>query len=164
MTWQWSGFVHAWLWGRFDLNLSAVPIQYARNCGSTVSCRLVVSLAVFYGDTCTPSWGTAGIREMVLVGLSCLSGCTMRPVGILLFDARMPRSYYVLWFVLMTAANIHVGAQQFSGDAENRKQAEPGDGPGRASRVMIIGEERQGPLLSGEMKGSERSTACLCAL
>ena len=43
---------------------------------------------------------------MVLVGLSCLSAALVQPVGILLFDARMPRSYYVLWFVLMTAASM----------------------------------------------------------
>ena len=92
----------------------------------------VVSLVFYGGHLYAIMWGTAGIREMVLVGLSCLSAALVQPVGILLFDARMPRSYYVLWFVLMTAASMW-GRSSFQVMQRIVNRLNRGDGPGRAS-------------------------------
>ena len=43
---------------------------------------------------------------MMQVLLACLVAALAQSVGILLLDARMPRSYYMLWFVLMAGAAI----------------------------------------------------------
>ena len=141
---------------RFDLNLSAVPIQYARELWKYGFLQMAVVSLVFYGGHLYAiMWGTAGIREMVLVGLSCLSAALVQPVGILLFDARMPRSYYVLWFVLMTAASMwwRSSFQVMQRIVNRLNRAMDQEEP---PRVMIIGGGKAGTLIVREMKGSEK--------
>ena len=87
--------------------------------------------------------------------LACLVAALAQSVGILLFDARMPRSYYVLWFVLMAGAAM-IGRVSFQvlqkiTDRINRfleKSIPP--------RVMIIGAGKAGILILKEMKASEK--------
>ncbi|WP_048929885.1 polysaccharide biosynthesis protein [Enterocloster citroniae] len=141
---------------RFDLNLSAVPIQYARELWKYGFLQMAVVSLVFYGGHLYAiMWGTAGIREMVLVGLSCLSAALVQPVGILLFDARMPRSYYVLWFVLMTAASMW-GRSSFQVMQRIVNRLNRAMDQEEPPRVMIIGGGKAGTLIVREMKGSEK--------
>ena len=92
---------------------------------------------------------------MMQVLLACLVAALAQSVGILLFDARMPRSYYVLWFVLM-AGSAMIGRVSFQvlqkiTDRINRfleKSIPP--------RVMIIGAGKAGTLILKEMKASEK--------
>ena len=141
---------------RFDLNLSAVPIQYARELWKYGFLQMaVVSLGFYGGHLYAIMWGTAGIREMVLVGLSCLSAALVQPVGILLFDARMPRSYYVLWFVLMTAASMW-GRSSFQVMQRIVNRLNRAMDKEEPPRVMIIGGGKAGTLIVREMKGSEK--------
>ena len=141
---------------RFDLNLSAVPIQYARELWKYGFLQMAVVSFVYYGGHLYAiMWGTAGIREMVLVGLSCLFAALVQPIGILLFDARMPRSYYVLWFVLMTAASMwgRSSFQVMQRIVNRLNRAMDKENP---PRVMIIGGGKAGTLIVREMKGSEK--------
>ncbi|EHE95380.1 hypothetical protein HMPREF9469_05827, partial [, partial [[Clostridium] citroniae WAL-17108] len=141
---------------RFDLNLPAVPIQYARELWKYGFLQMAVVSLVFYGGHLYAiMWGTAGIREMVLVGLSCLSAALVQPVGILLFDARMPRSYYVLWFVLMTAASMW-GRSSFQVMQRIVNRLNRAMDKEEPPRVMIIGGGKAGTLIVREMKGSEK--------
>ena len=141
---------------RFDLNLSAVPIQYARELWKYGFLQMAVVSLVFYGGHLYAiMWGTAGIREMVLVGLSCLSAALVQPIGILLFDARMPRSYYVLWFVLMTAASMW-GRSSFQVMQRIVNRLNRAMDKEEPPRVMIIGGGKAGTLIVREMKGSEK--------
>ena len=136
---------------RFDLNLSAVPIQYARELWKYGFLQMAVVSLVFYGGHLYAiMWGTAGIREMVLVGLSCLSAALVQPVGILLFDARMPRSYYVLWFVLMTAASMW-GRSSFQVMQRIVNRLNRAMDKEEPPRVMIIGGGKAGTLIVREM-------------
>ena len=141
---------------RFDLSLSSVPIEYAREVWKYGLLQMAVVSLVFYaGHLYAIMWGVSGVREMMQVLLACLVTALAQSVGILLFDARMPRSYYVLWFVLMAGAAIsgRVSFQvlQKITDRINRfleKNIPP--------RVMIIGAGKAGTLILKEMKASER--------
>lgn len=91
---------------------------------------------------------------MMQVLLACLVAALAQSVGILLLDARMPRSYYMLWFVLMAGAAIsgRVSFQvlQKITDRINRfleKTFRPGDDNRRG---------KAGTLILKEMKASER--------
>ena len=141
---------------RFDLSLSSVPIEYAREVWKYGLLQMAVVSLVFYaGHLYAIMWGVSGIREMMQVLLACLAAALAQSVGILLFDARMPRSYYVLWFVLM-AGSAMIGRVSFQvlqkiTDRINRfleKSIPP--------RVMIIGAGKAGTLILKEMKASER--------
>lgn len=141
---------------RFDLSLSSVPIEYAREVWKYGLLQMVMVSLVFYaGHLYAIMWGVSGVREMMQVMLACLVAALAQSVGILLFDARMPRSYYVLWFVLMAGAAMigRVGFQvlQKITDRINRfleKSIPP--------RVMIIGAGKAGILILKEMKASEK--------
>ncbi|MCH1951136.1 polysaccharide biosynthesis protein [Enterocloster sp. OA13] len=141
---------------RFDLSLSSVPIEYAREVWKYGLLQMaVVSLIFYVGHLYAIMWGVSGIREMMQVLLACLVAALAQSVGILLFDARMPRSYYVLWFVLMSGATMsgRVSFQvlQKITDRINRfleKSIPP--------RVMIIGAGKAGTLILREMKASEK--------
>ena len=141
---------------RFDLSLSSVPIEYAREVWKYGLLQMAVVSLVFYaGHLYAIMWGVSGIREMMQVLLACLVAALAQSVGILLLDARMPRSYYMLWFVLMAGAAI-IGRVSFQvlqkiTDRINRfleKNIPP--------RVMIIGAGKAGTLILKEMKASER--------
>lgn len=141
---------------RFDLSLSSVPIEYAREVWKYGLLQMAVVSLVFYaGHLYAIMWGVSGIREMMQVLLACLAAALAQSVGILLFDARMPRSYYVLWFVLM-AGSAMIGRVSFQvlqkiTDRINRfleKSIPP--------RVMIIGAGKAGTLILKEMKASEK--------
>ena len=141
---------------RFDLSLSSVPIEYAREVWKYGLLQMVMVSLVFYaGHLYAIMWGVSGVREMMQVMLACLGAALAQSVGILLFDARMPRSYYVLWFVLM-AGSAMIGRVSFQvlqkiTDRINRfleKSIPP--------RVMIIGAGKAGTLILKEMKASEK--------
>lgn len=144
---------------RFDLSLSSVPIEYAREVWKYGLLQMAVVSLVFYaGHLYAIMWGVSGVREMMQVLLACLVAALAQSVGILLFDARMPRSYYVLWFVLM-AGSAMIGRVSFQvlqkiTDRINRfleKSIPP--------RVMIIGAGKAGIagiLILKEMKASEK--------
>ena len=142
---------------RFDLSLSSVPIEYAREVWKYGLLQMAVVSLVFYaGHLYAIMWGVSGVREMMQVLLACLVAALAQSVGILLFDARMPRSYYVLWFVLM-AGSAMIGRVSFQvlqkiTDRINRfleKSIPP--------RVMIIGAGKAGTLILKEMKASEKA-------
>ena len=141
---------------RFDLSLSSVPIEYAREVWKYGLLQMaVVSLIFYVGHLYAIMWGVSGIREMMQVLLACLVAALAQSVGILLFDARMPRSYYVLWFVLMSGAamsgRVSFQVLQKITDRINRfleKSIPP--------RVMIIGAGKAGTLILREMKASEK--------
>ena len=141
---------------RFDLSLSSVPIEYAREVWKYGLLQMVMVSLVFYaGHLYAIMWGVSGVREMMQVMLACLVAALAQSVGILLFDARMPRSYYVLWFVLMAGAAM-IGRVSFQvlqkiTDRINRfleKSIPP--------RVMIIGAGKAGIHILKEMKASEK--------
>ena len=141
---------------RFDLSLSSVPIEYAREVWKYGLLQMVMVSLVFYaGHLYAIMWGVSGVREMMQVMLACLVAALAQSVGILLFDARMPRSYYVLWFVLMAGAAM-IGRVSFQvlqkiTDRINRfleKSIPP--------RVMIIGAGKAGILILKEIKASEK--------
>ena len=141
---------------RFDLSLSSVPIEYAREVWKYGLLQMAVVSLVFYaGHLYAIMWGVSGIREMMQVLLACLVAALAQSVGILLFDARMPRSYYVLWFVLMAGAAMsgRVSFQILQKITERINRFLEKSIP---PRVMIIGAGKAGTLILKEMKASER--------
>ena len=141
---------------RFDLSLSSVPIEYAREVWKYGLLQMVMVSLVFYaGHLYAIMWGVSGVREMMQVLLACLGAALAQSVGILLFDARMPRSYYVLWFVLMAGAAMsgRVSFQILQKITERINRFLEKSIP---PRVMIIGAGKAGTLILKEMKASEK--------
>ena len=89
------------LWFRFDLSFHAIPKDYFQFYQESIFLWCLVTIAVFAGFNLYNSvWSFAGENEVVrmLLAHSCLA--LLGVAVVLVFKASMPRSYYVIGFVL----------------------------------------------------------------
>ena len=141
---------------RFDLSLSLIPIEYAREVWKYGLLQMAVVSLVFYaGHLYAIMWGVSGIREMLQVVLACLAAALAQSVGILMFEVRMPKSYYILWFVLITFAAMS-GRASFQVLQKIINRINRFLEKNRPARVMIVGAGQAGALILKEMKTSEK--------
>lgn len=141
---------------RFDLNLSSIPVRYAGEVWKYCLLQMAVVSAVFYaGRLYAIMWGAAGIREMMEAAMACLAAALFQTAGILLFGIQMPRSYYVLWFVLMTAAAM-CGRTSYQVVQRIINRLNRVNEKGTITRVMVVGGGKAGTLIIREMKASEK--------
>lgn len=92
---------------RFDLDFNSIPASYVHALWKYGLLQMAVVTLLFYGGRLYAiMWGSAGTREMLEVVLICIIAALAQPAGILISGQRMPRSYYLLWFILMTGAAI----------------------------------------------------------
>lgn len=141
---------------RFDLNLSSIPARYAGEVWKYCLLQMAVVSAVFYaGRLYAIMWGAAGIREMTVAAMACLAASLFQSAGILLFGVQMPRSYYVLWFVLMTAAAM-CGRTSYQVVQRIINRLNRANEKGNVNRVMVVGGGKAGTLIIREMKASEK--------
>lgn len=147
------------LWVRFDFSASSIPLSYVdilkTLSGAIASITVVVFLTWRMYST---MWGGAGIRELLQIVGACLTGAVLQYIFMAGTGNRLPRSYFLLWFLFMMAT---VGASRMSyriarvlnSRWNSRKQI-----PGR-KRVMIVGGGQAGTILIKELKNSDKSLA-----
>ena len=141
---------------RFDLNFSSIPAVYGGIVWKYCLLQMaVVSVVFLAGRLYAIMWGTAGMREMLEVAMACLAASLVQSVGILLFDARLPRSYYVLWFVLMTAAAM-CGRISYQVAQKILNRLKRVNERNCVMRVMVVGGGKAGTLIIHEMKASDK--------
>lgn len=147
------------LWVRFDLSVAGIPRQYLDASGTMCLFNIAITLFVFSAARMySTMWGGAGVREMVQITSACLIAAAVQMAAAYALSVALPRSYYLLWFLFMTAL---VGASRMSyrilrsvlSRLYSWKQL-----PNR-KRVMIIGGGQAGMLLIRELKNSDKSTA-----
>lgn len=147
------------LWVRFDMSLASIPKQYAETMKSFLPYIVVSCIATFFVyKMYSTMWGGAGIHEMFQVFSACLTTAIVQLAISYLLDVRLPRSFYLLWFVFMT---VFIGASRISYRAvkaclchlSSRKRFP------RRKRVMIVGGGQAGTLLVKELKSSDKSIA-----
>lgn len=144
---------------RFDFMVGNIPEEYLQNVLSYSLPGTVLTILIFtFCRLYSTMWGSASIREAVMIVVACLVSFFGQVAGMVLLEYHMPRSYYVLWLLFMT---ISMGAGRFSYRIlcimMNRlanKQSR-----GTKKRVMIVGAGQGGTLLIKELKNSNKSTA-----
>ena len=144
---------------RFDFMAGNIPEIYLKNISAydlagTVLTVLIFTLCRLYSTM----WGSASIREAVMIVVACLFSSAAQISGMVLLGYQMPRSYYILWLIFMV---IFTGVGRFSYRTAriitNRlviKQS-----CGAKKRVMIVGAGQGGALLIKELKNSDKSKA-----
>lgn len=141
---------------RFDFDISAIPAEYMGALWKYGLMQTGVVTFVFYiSHLYTILWGAAGIREMLEVSLSCMAAAIAQPLLMVFLEDRMPRSYFVLWFILMTIAAVcgrisYQVVQRILNRLIRIKEKET------IPHVMIVGGGRAGTLILREMKSSEK--------
>lgn len=144
---------------RFDFLFGNISNEYVTNAVSynLVGSLLTVIIFAFCG-LYSAMWGSASIREAVLIGAACFLSSIVQIAGMELMGYHMPRSYYLLWLMCMV---VFIGIGRFSYRiiriTVNRlavKQAS-----NIKKRVMVIGAGQGGTLLIKELKNSDKSMA-----
>ena len=144
---------------RFDFMRGSIPEQYLENIFSydligTVLTVLIFVLCRLYSTM----WGSASIREAVMIVVACLLSSAAQISGMVLLGYQMPRSYYVLWLIFTV---IFTGGSRFSYRiariAANRLVIKRLSDSKK--RVMIVGAGQGGTLLIRELKNSDKSLA-----
>lgn len=144
---------------RFDFMIGNIPERYLENIISYSLLETVLTVLIFI--ICrlySTMWGSASIREAVMIVAACLFSSVAQISGMLLLGYQMPRSYFVLWLVFMM---IFIGINRFSYRivriVMNRLMIKQTSGTKK--RVMIVGAGQGGALLIKELKNSNKSTA-----
>ncbi len=139
---------------RFDLDFYSIPAAYVQALRIYGLLQMAVVTLVFYGGRLYAiMWGSAGTREMLEVVLICSIAALAQPAGILISGQRMPRSYYLLWFILMAGAAIcgRVSFQVLQRTVNRLNRAWKKES---APQVMVVGAGQAGTLIIREMKAS----------
>ena len=141
---------------RFDLNFNSIPASYVHALWKYGLLQMAVVTLLFYGGRLYAiMWGSAGTREMLEVVLICIIAALAQPAGILISGQRMPRSYYLLWFILMTGAAIcgRISFQVLQRTVNRMNRAWEKD---TTPQVMVVGAGQAGTLIIREMKASQK--------
>lgn len=141
---------------RFDLNFNSIPASYVHALWKYGLLQMAVVTLLFYGGRLYAiMWGSAGTREMLEVVLICIIAALAQPAGILISGQRMPRSYYLLWFILMTGAAIcgRISFQVLQRTVNRMNRAWKKD---TTPQIMVVGAGQAGTLIIREMKASQK--------
>lgn len=144
---------------RFDFMVGNIPEEYLQNVFSYSLPGTVLTILIFtFCRLYSTMWGSASIREAVIIVVACLISFFGQVAGMVLLEYHMPRSYYVLWLLFMT---ISMGAGRFSYRILRIMMNRLATKQSRDTkkRVMIVGAGQGGTLLIKELKNSNKSTA-----
>ncbi len=112
---------------------------------------IIVTAVVFYGLRLYSSlWTFAGAPELINITFACALSALAQMTVMVLFDVRMPRSYYILYGVALWML-VFLSRFSYRGIRTLIKRQESG---AATSRVMIVGAGAAGNLLVKEIRNS----------
>ena len=144
---------------RFDFLFANIPKEYLANVFSYNLARCILTVLIFASCRLySTMWGSASIREAMLICAACFLASVAQLTGMELLGYHMPRSYYLLWLMFMV---VLIGIGRFSYRTiritANRLAAKQTSD--MKKRVMVIGAGQGGTLLIKELKNSDKSMA-----
>ena len=91
------------LWVRFDMNISRIPPEYIHPVLRYALIYTITSLLIFFlFRLYATMWSVAGIREVYHIVAACGLTTLVQLAGMVLLGYRMPRSYYIICFFLLS--------------------------------------------------------------
>lgn len=136
---------------RFEGNYTAIPRAYIVKSLQYAPVIIIVTAVVFYGLRLYSSlWTFAGAPELINITFACALSALAQMTVMVLFDVRMPRSYYILYGVALWML-VFLSRFSYRGIRTLIKRQESG---AATSRVMIVGAGAAGNLLVKEIRNS----------
>ena len=136
---------------RFEGNYTAIPRAYIVKSLQYAPVIIIVTAVVFYGLHLYSSlWTFAGAPELINITFACALSALAQMTVMVLFDVRMPRSYYILYGVALWML-VFLSRFSYRGIRTLIKRQESG---AATSRVMIVGAGAAGNLLVKEIRNS----------
>lgn len=136
---------------RFEGNYAAIPKEYVVKSLQYIPVIIIVTAIVFYWFRLYSSlWTFAGAPELINITFACALSALTQMTVMVLFDVRMPRSYYILYGVALWML-VFLSRFSYRGIRTLIKRQESG---AATSRVMIVGAGAAGNLLVKEIRNS----------
>ncbi len=148
---------------RFDFKFSAIEPEFVQGYQKTILIWCAVTLMVFAVCKLYHSiWRQASMAEleMVLKAYALLIPCYFLIAW--LTDLRMPRSYYVMGFILSLCMTIGIRFSyrmlRFLAQSLSRKTTD------RDNRIMVIGAGAAGQMLIKELQSTDKVHTVVCCV
>lgn len=114
--------------------------------------NIVTTIAIFYILNLYRSvWTYAGTHEVVLIVVACILSTAFQALGFLIFNLIVPRSYYIIYFFLLTMTTT---ITRFSYRGLRAIQRNVRREERRPINTMVIGAGEAGSMIIHEIKTS----------
>lgn len=136
---------------RFEGNYSAIPPEYLARSLQYITVIIVITLIIFYYFRLYSSlWTYAGATELINIAIASALSSGVQMAVMVLFDMRMPRSYYVLYGGSLLVL-IFISRYSYRGIRTLIKRRSNEE---NCSRVLLVGAGAAGNMLVKEIRNS----------
>lgn len=147
---------------RYEGHYTWVPIEYLDSIKQYALINVLFTIAIFFILNLYRSvWTYAGVHEAALIVAACVLSTTFQALGFLMLNLVVPRSYYVIYFFLMTMTTI---ATRFSYRIIQIMQTKIYKSESNLVNTMVIGAGEAGSMIVHEIKTSRhlnRKVVCI---
>ncbi len=136
---------------RFDMNIGRIPAEYARAVFTYLPFYVAATILVFFLlRMYATMWSVAGIREAGHIVGACGLASLIQMAGMLMLEIKVPRSYFVLSFMALSAEEglVRLSYRILTTIHLPGKQLKDG------RRVLIAGAGTSGAVILKEMQTS----------
>jgi FlaA1/EpsC-like NDP-sugar epimerase len=136
---------------RFDMNIGRIPAEYARAVFTYLPFYVAATILVFFLlRMYATMWSVAGIREAGHIVGACGLASLIQIAGMLMLEMKVPRSYFVLSFMALSAEEglVRLSYRILTTIHLPGKQLKDG------RRVLIAGAGTSGAVILKEMQTS----------
>ena len=145
---QFSSFLGLWI--RFDMQLSNIPPDYIQAVKDYAPLYIPMTILIFcILRLYSFMWSVAGVKEETHIVVACVVSSMCQISGMTMLELRVPRSYYGICFVALTACVTMVRLSYRIG-----RSLRSGYGRHKGKRVMIVGAGTSGSMILKEMTTS----------
>ncbi len=145
---QFSSFLGLWI--RFDMQLSNIPSDYIQAVKDYAPLYIPMTILIFcILRLYSFMWSVAGVKEETHIVVACVVASLCQISGMTMLELRVPRSYYGICFVALTACVTMVRLSYRIG-----RSLRSGYGRHKGKRVMIVGAGTSGSMILKEMTTS----------
>ena len=137
---------------RFDMNIGRIPAEYARAVFTYLPFYVAATILVFFLlRMYATMWSVAGIREAGHIVGACGLASLIQIAGMLMLEMKVPRSYFVLSFMALSAEEglVRLSYRILTAIRFPGKQLKDG------RRVLIAGAGTSGAVILKEMQTSQ---------
>ncbi len=136
---------------RFEGNYSAIPKEYLSRSLQYIVIVIGITLVIFwYFRLYSSLWTYAGATELINIAVACMLSTGVQMSVMMLFDMRMPRSYYVLYGGGLLVL-VFFSRYSYRGIRTLIKQ---NMGEKHCSRVLLVGAGAAGHMLVREIQNN----------
>ena len=136
---------------RFEGNYSAIPQEYLARSLQYITVVIVITLIIFYYFRLYSSlWTYAGATELINIAIASALSSGVQMAVMVLFDMRMPRSYYILYGGGLLVL-IFISRYSYRGIRTLIKRRSNEE---NCSRVLLVGAGAAGNMLVKEIRNS----------